>query len=917
MSEHDPQPTVTDQIRFLQDQMNALAGRLASLEQRLLSGEAGPASRLGTLRPETHESLAPPAFAAPWHSPPPAASPESADEPAAPRPPHPPEAPRPEPAFDLSPPIEMSGGTDEARPEPEPTRGSSFPMGAQQWETLIGGKWALWVGSVAVFFAMAFFLAYAWRYLGNGGRLAVGFLAGLAFLGAGRWARERVEAWFGEGLTGGGLAILYLSIWAGAQRYGLLSFDLAFGLMAVVTAAGVALAVDYDAVSLSALATLGGFLTPVLLRAHGGAGSSSLSFLSYIAVLNAGILAVSLFKRWQGVIWLSFIATLLLMLGWAEDSYSPALRWVVFAFVSVYFLLFLGAACFYSLIHQEPTRQEDLLLLFADALAYAMAGHALLEGALGRYPGVFGLALAFGFALLSLAARALAPENRTLGSSAGGLSLFFLTIAIPIQLEQGWVSVGWSVEAAVLLTLGARLPARLLRRAGQIVWVFSLVSLLPVLADAQPVPQLLFLNARALPLLVSALGSAWMAVVSHSGRPGVAGESGRRDDLAHAYAAAAVLIGAWLIAQETYQGFEWHSAAALAAWRSRALFTLAIFWALYSLAVYAMGLQLRRPGFRLSALLVAAMASVLPMGAGLSTAAIEGTPFWNLRWLSSVVVALTLAILGWLISREGEVIEPSERQLAGIVPVGVSLVALCGMSLEIYASFRWSKMPSRESWPTAAIFALTVFWSVSALALLELGLAWKQARLRGLAYLLGGLAGVVLLFNSLDPAAEGWPPVLNLRLLAFGVVTVVLAMAPWRIGRGAPEVGAMEREVTRSAGWLFLPILVALWGLTQETYETFRSLSGLFGEQWNRAAQMGISLVWTLAGVLLLIGGAVRQRQPVRLLALGLMGLTAIKVFLFDLGFLDTSYRILSFGGLGLALIGISWLYSRYGQLRA
>jgi len=52
-------------------------------------------------------------------------------------------------------------------------------------------------------------------------------------------------------------------------------------------------------------------------------------------------------------------------------------------------------------------------------------------------------------------------------------------------------------------------------------------------------------------------------------------------------------------------------------------------------------------------------------------------------------------------------------------------------------------------------------------------------------------------------------------------------------------------------------------------------------------------------------------------LFLGLLGLTVTKVFLFDLGFLTTSYRILSFGGLGLALIGISWLYSRYGQLRA
>jgi uncharacterized membrane protein len=37
-----------------------------------------------------------------------------------------------------------------------------------------------------------------------------------------------------------------------------------------------------------------------------------------------------------------------------------------------------------------------------------------------------------------------------------------------------------------------------------------------------------------------------------------------------------------------------------------------------------------------------------------------------------------------------------------------------------------------------------------------------------------------------------------------------------------------------------------------------------------------------------------------------------VKVFLFDLGFLNGPSRVLSLGGLGLALIFISWLYSRF-----
>ena len=170
-----------------------------------------------------------------------------------------------------------------------------------EWERIVGGKWALWVGSVAVFIAAAFFLAYAWKYLGDGGRLTVGFLAAIAFLVAGEMSRSRSQRWFSDGLLGAGLGLLYLNIWAGTQQYAIFSFHVGFVLMSLSTALGVILALRYDAVGLTALATIGGFLTPVLLQSNDGGTSQAVSFLTYIAVLNAGILAVSLFKRWRGM----------------------------------------------------------------------------------------------------------------------------------------------------------------------------------------------------------------------------------------------------------------------------------------------------------------------------------------------------------------------------------------------------------------------------------------------------------------------------------------------------------------------------------------------------------------------------------------------------------------------------------------
>src|SRR5262249_132974 len=141
----------------------------------------------------------------------------------------------------------------------------------------------------------------------------------------------------------------------------------------------------------------------------------------------------------------------------------------------------------------------------------------------------------------------------------------------------------------------------------------------------------------------------------------------------------------------------------------------------------------------------------------------------------------------------------------------------------------------------------------------------------------------------------------NLRFFAFAVAAAMVGIAAFSLGRRDPSLPSAERGLGGRLG--LFAIVLFLWGLTQETYETFRYYQGTIGIGWDRAAQMGISLVWTLGGVVLLLGGIARRYQPVRLLALGLLGLTAVKVFLFDLSSLDLPYRILSFGGLGLALI--------------
>jgi len=106
--------------------------------------------------------------------------------------------------------------------------------------------------------------------------------------------------------------------------------------------------------------------------------------------------------------------------------------------------------------------------------------------------------------------------------------------------------------------------------------------------------------------------------------------------------------------------------------------------------------------------------------------------------------------------------------------------------------------------------------------------------------------------------------------------------------------------------------LLVLWCLTQEAFETCSFYKLPLGDNWVLWAQMSISLVWSVFAVILLLLGINRRYQPSRYVALGILSLTVFKVFVFDLGFLGGVLRILSLGGLGISLIFISWLYSRY-----
>jgi uncharacterized membrane protein len=806
-----------------------------------------------------------------------------------------PEAKPPEPAIETpyrpAPPVGRP-----SQPSSSFTFGSPTPEKAGvDWEDIIGRQWALWVGAIAVFLAVAFFLVYAWDKLSPFGRLGVGAGAGLGLMIAGEFARGKTEkSGFSEGMAGGGLAILYLDAWAAFSRYSIGSYELSLALMIAITVLGVVLAVRYDSPSLHALATIGGFATPALLG-NGAAGGSLLPFLSYITVLNAGVLAVAVSKGWRVNVAFSAFGTLLLLGGWAVDANLTDHRWLVMAFLTMNYLLYAAAAIAPVLTKREPTEPTDWLLLIGATAFYFAAGNALIRPALGSVPGAFPVAVGLLFAGLAILTRFQCPADVPLKTACIGISCSMAALAVPIQFKQGMISVGWSVEAAVLLSLAAISHSEVVRRAGQIVYGLAAVALLSTLTTTPATTGRLVLNEHGIPVLFFALASGWIAW--YTKRCG--GDDGRP-----AYAMAWVVAGAWLLAEQIQYGFTSKVFELSGGLVGAEPYIIAIAISVYATAVHSLCVRIDDLEARVTAIATSFVAIALILGAT-GVGSHLWRPVFNPRFLAYIVSIVSLLSIAWVSGRRKEALTETEDNVPRVIAPAVHALIVFCVGLEIVGAYAMHPVLGWEA--IAGMTVAALMCSYGAMLFLP-AFSPGRAEIRYLAYGLVGIGALVLLVNATQTWDSTITPIANARFVAFVISAVALCVAA---SLSAQVAGDGERDIPPTV--LVAAGLVTLWALTQETYFTFAYYQQSIGVYWERWAQSAVSVVWTLAATSLLLLGIAREHRITRIAALGLFGVTCAKVFLFDLGFLESQFRVLSFGGLGGALIGISWLYSRYG----
>jgi len=830
-----------------------LRDRIDALEGRILVLE-----RASVMRPPAVPFIAPPA---PRTEPPPAL-------PTRPAPPQPAAATAPAPAPPLPefvPPRVQAAAT--------PPRRTS-----EDWEALIGGNWVNKIGVFVAVIGIALLLNYTWDQMGAAGRVALSLAASFSLLVSGViFERREKYRTFSYGLIGGGWAALYTTVYAMYAVSAAKVLDNAFAatfLLLAVSGGMIVHSLKYRSQSVTGLAYFLAFVTLAIAEV-------STFGVIMLVPLAVSLLYIAYRNAWNRFALFGLVATYLTC-SLHPDTGSPL--WQTQALFLAYWLIF-----------------EAFDLLRADPWLLPLNGLGFLALSAGKWthadPNQI-WQLAAGAAALYLAG-AMVRARAGRWRPAVLFNAALAATAIVLKLHDQWLPLALLIEAELYYLAGVRFNSNFLRRLAGGIFLLQTGDLLVQVVNGLP--------ARS-----------WEAVAALNVAVFYLNRALQTSEVWYGYAAAA--MAALVSGSEAGEP-----------WRGRV-------WSLMALGPFALGWWRRLPDFRLQGYALAIL------GAAATTIYLP-YPALSLAIVAAVAYAFVQATLWSSEDRLGD----NERHALRLAASCLSTIALCALV--------WRLVPGEY---------LGIAWLALALLMLEGGLRGLPDEFRHLSWIVGILAvtrvaafdlssRLALVSSGLAYAyalrarkeANGrvldvatWPATLFL-LAGLAALLPAWAVSPaWALA--ALGLAEFDRRSLRAQAFLLnavvatrclaidlrtlqpvlaiAPTIVCFWaamlrrelGSLPRLYNSLLATTLLGALIYHEVSGSVLTVAWGAEAVVLLAAGFTLRDRVLRLSGLALFLICTLKLFFWDLRNLETLPRIVSFIVLGLLLVTVSWVYTRF-----
>lgn len=854
------------QIRDLKEQVEALNARLDRLHNEKL-------------------------FAAPVQ--PPAAEPTPPPQPASV-----PAAPavvttKPAVTYVTEPPIEI----EECAAAAPTAKGPGF-------EQQFGAKLPVWIGGIALALAGFYFVRYSIEIglLSPAVRTFLGILFGGGLIAAAYKVGPH-QARIGQALAGAGIADLYICLFAATSLYDLIPGLLGFIGMIGVTALAMVMALRHG-MPIAVMGLVGGFITPLLV---GSTSPNVPLLLTYLYILFTALLWLIRKNQW-------WVLALLL---------APfALLWVVFllftapadeAFFIALFLLAMGASV--AALTRQSTGTELAAQMWGISAKAAISGLTYMVIGFGAV--MVGVATAKGgFGWMD--------RGLLLALIAGGLGLAWfdyaryrllpwLTLLVGLFTLASWESadaLDVRLTFALFAMLQAAVPAWLLWRSAQPLY-WALLSAVGITGyyllayarmgwEVDRITLWPFIEPKfwgALALLI-ALAAVLMAKRVY--RLSWTSEDLRQKLLA-VFAATAtgfIALGLTIELEREFLSVALAAQVAALAWLN-GRFNVTALRTLTGVAAVAF-LLLLLP----QVVLLVQLSFYSLFEARLNL--LESLPLVNWPFFQLGIPAALLLTAAWWLR------EQRDDKLVKALEVGsIALLGVMGYYLMRHAFHPGENVlfAAKAGFTERGTFTNVLL--LFGLLCVYLGARYGRTAVAqtGVVVCLAGMFRLVWFDLLLDnPAFDrtqlvGQTPLLNALALTY------LLPLLWLQGLRLQLAG-----LSWSRGKRALPVFMGLLAFAFANLTVRHLFHGdpMAHTAASNAELYTYSALWLVIAIGLLVEGTRRRLKAVRIAALVLMVVTVGKVFLVDADELTGLWRVFSFLGLGLCLIGLSWFYNRF-----
>ncbi len=307
-----------------------------------------------------------------------------------------------------------------------------------------------------------------------------------------------------------------------------------------------------------------------------------------------------------------------------------------------------------------------------------------------------------------------------------------------------------------------------------------------------------------------------------------------------------------------------------------------------------------------------------------------GYPFRNMVFYTGLLVMLAFGVITWMSCQKKWKPAPENRTglhafFDYIVPVLLVLTSYYIPFLEVRDAVwmienDWTLAPSVGSWTAeGAVLVEAVLFLYSAAfgaLVLFINQRWIRSRWLATASLIGvGLLCSLFLFNALPSFNEMtigyFKHGSHSHLGAWHIVMryIAIALVAWMMAMGTRIVKQYVTETMPQQGWRLL-IYITVLGIISYEYINWTSIAGARDQ-----FKVGLSIIWGLYALGLVVYGISRKQKYLRLAAIVLFVITILKLFLFDLAEAGTITKTISFITLGVILLLVSYLYNRYKDI--